>query len=220
MATYDLEEQEQLEELKTWWKLYGNWVMAFMLALAVAAISWQAWHYWRHEQAKAAALLFGTIQDAVAAHDAKKARDAAGTLIAQYPRQDYAVLGALLAARTQTDADDKTVDTQLAWAIDHADNAALRDLARLRLAARLLDSQRTDEALQQLHAEPIPEWAPRFLELKGDICAARGDMKAARSSWQQAADRSAALSGASPGWPSEYTDMLRTKINMLSEASS
>jgi len=27
MATYDLEEQEQIAELKAWWKQYGNLVM-------------------------------------------------------------------------------------------------------------------------------------------------------------------------------------------------
>ena len=37
MATYDLEEQEQLDELKTWWKMYGNIVTGILFAVALAA---------------------------------------------------------------------------------------------------------------------------------------------------------------------------------------
>jgi hypothetical protein len=33
MAAYDLEEQEQLDELKTWWKLHGNLVTNILLAI-------------------------------------------------------------------------------------------------------------------------------------------------------------------------------------------
>ena len=39
MATYDLEEQEQIAELKAWWKQYGNLVagVATVAALGVLA---------------------------------------------------------------------------------------------------------------------------------------------------------------------------------------
>lgn len=46
MAAYDLEEQEQLDELKTWWKQYGNLVTTAITVAAVAAVAWQGWNWW------------------------------------------------------------------------------------------------------------------------------------------------------------------------------
>ena len=41
MATYDLEEQEQLAELKAFWKQHGNLILiAIVAALAVVLAYW------------------------------------------------------------------------------------------------------------------------------------------------------------------------------------
>ncbi len=42
MATYDLEEQEQIAELKVWWQKYGQWVIAAAVAF-VLAVGGGAW---------------------------------------------------------------------------------------------------------------------------------------------------------------------------------
>ena len=53
MATHlDLEEQEQLDELKTWWKVYGNLVTAIVVALALAVLAWQGWNWWQRQQTR------------------------------------------------------------------------------------------------------------------------------------------------------------------------
>lgn len=41
MAAYDLEEQEQIAELKVWWKLYGNRLVnaATVIALVVDCVA-------------------------------------------------------------------------------------------------------------------------------------------------------------------------------------
>ena len=41
MATYDLEEQEQLAEMKAWWKQYGNLVVSLLTAASIGVIAWQ-----------------------------------------------------------------------------------------------------------------------------------------------------------------------------------
>ena len=77
-------------------------------------------------------------------------------------------MGALLAARVQVDAGDaKNARAQLAWAVENARDPGLRDLARLRLAAVMLDEKAYDEAMKQLAAEPGASFAPRFAELRG-----------------------------------------------------
>ncbi len=65
MATYDLEEQEQIDELKTWWKLHGMIVTAVVVALAVAVVGWQGWKWWQRSQSAQAAQLYGGVQQAL-----------------------------------------------------------------------------------------------------------------------------------------------------------
>jgi predicted negative regulator of RcsB-dependent stress response len=175
MATYDLEEQEQLDELKTWWKMYGNMVTAVLLAMAIAALGWQGWHWWQRQQAEKASALYAVAQEAMIKGDTRRTREVAGELIDKYSGTIYAGMGALLSAKAQTEGGDlKTAQVQLGWVAEHAKDQNLRDLARLRLAAILLDQNAYDEALKQLASPPTPKLAPRFGELKGDILAAQG----------------------------------------------
>jgi predicted negative regulator of RcsB-dependent stress response len=132
MATYDLEEQEQLDELKTWWKMYGNIVTGILVALALAVAGWQGWNWWQRQQAAQASAVFSALQAATAQRDAKRARELAGELIDKYSVTSYAGMGALLSARAQVDAGDaKSARVQLAWAAENARDPGLRDLARL-----------------------------------------------------------------------------------------
>jgi predicted negative regulator of RcsB-dependent stress response len=187
MATYDLEEQEQLDELKTWWKMHGNLVTGIMVALALAVVAWQGWNWWQRQQAAQASAVFSALQTASAQRDAKRARELAGELIDKYSVTNYAGMGALLAARAQVDAgDSKNARVQLAWAAENARDPGLRDLARLRLAAVMLDEKAYDDAIKQLAAEPDAAFAARFAELRGDIFAAQGKIAEARNAYDLA----------------------------------
>src|SRR5439155_26383636 len=95
----DLEEQEQVEELKAWWKLHGNFIAALALAVAVGFAGWQGWRGYQASQAAQASALYETLSKAAQANVAKALRDAAGTLVESYPRTLYASMGALVAAR-------------------------------------------------------------------------------------------------------------------------
>ena len=98
MAAYDLEEQEQLDELKTWWKMYGNLVTGILVVLALAVVGWQGWNWWQRQQSAQASALYSGVQTAVLQKDAKRARELAGELIDKYSSTAYAGMGALLAA--------------------------------------------------------------------------------------------------------------------------
>ena len=102
MAAYDLEEQEQLDELKTWWKMYGNLVTGILVALALAAVAWQGWNWWQRQQSVQASALYSGLQTAATQKDAKRARAVAGELIDIDSATSYAALGALLAALTRS----------------------------------------------------------------------------------------------------------------------
>ena len=90
MAAYDLEEQEQLDELKTWWKLHGNLVTNILLAIALVAAAWQGWNWWQRQQSAQASAVFSALQTAAMQRDAKRVRELAGELVDKYSITDYA----------------------------------------------------------------------------------------------------------------------------------
>jgi len=220
MATYDLEEQEQLDELKTWWKMYGNIVTGILVALALAVAGWQGWNWWQRQQAAQASAVFSALQAATAQRDAKRARELAGELIDKYSVTSYAGMGALLSARAQVDAGDaKSARVQLAWAAENARDPGLRDLARLRLAAVMLDEKAYDEAIKQLAAEPAASYAPRFAELRGDILAAQGKVAEARTAYDLVLTKFDALARDDENRQrGGYKEMVQTKRDSLGAA--
>ena len=221
MATYDLEEQEQLAELKTWWQQYGNRVTSIAVALALAVAAWQGWQWWQHQQSAKASVIYSGLQQAAGQKDAKRVKELAGELIEKYSGTSYAGMAALLSARMQVEAADlKTAKAELGWAQEHAHDAELRDLARLRLAALLLDEKAYDESLKLLTAEPGPSFAPRFAELKGDVLAAQGKADDAKAAYQAALNKiDEAQKNAGPAQrQGAYRELVLAKLESLGSA--
>jgi predicted negative regulator of RcsB-dependent stress response len=218
MAVYDLEEQEQLDELKTWWKQYGNLVTGGVLAVAVGMAGWQGWNLWQRNQSAQAAAIYGVLERAAATHDAKKARDATGELTDKFSMTSYAGMAALLSAKMQVEAGDlKTAKLQLGWALENARDRELRDLARLRLAGVLLDEKAYDEALKQLASEPAAPFAARYAELRGDILAAQGKTDEAKIAYQAALTKvdEAQKIAAADQHRGPYRELLQLKLESI-----
>lgn len=221
MATYDLEEQEQISELKTWWKMYGNLVTAILLAVSAGVVGWQGWNWYQRKQAAEASVIYAAVQKGAMEADAKRARDAAGELTEKYPGTTYAAMAALTSARMQFDAGDlKTARAQLQWVAEKARDKDLRDLGRLRLAHVLFDDKAQDEALKLLADEPVPAFAARFAELKGDILAVQGKKAEARAAYQVALAKQEAVekaAGSQVGRETQYRDLLQVKLDSLGD---
>ena len=186
----DLEEQEQVAELKAWWTQHGNLVLAVVIAAAVAVVGWQGWSWYQHNQAAQAGVLYDTLAKAAQAGDAKALRDAAGTLVESYPRTLYASMGALLAAKFYFERNDlKNAKAQLQWVIEHSPAEDFRDLARVRLAAVLVDEKAYDEALKLLDAPHAPAYDAQYAALKGDVLVAKNQLAEARAAYQSALEK-------------------------------
>lgn len=187
MATYDLDEQERLDELKAWWKRWGTLLM-FGLALAIAAAA--GWRYWQNHtttQTLEAATVYEKLTQSLAANDAKAARDAGSMLIDQYKGTAYAPRAALLLAKLNVVGKDlKSAQAQLEWAAANSKEPAVKDLARLRLAGVQLDQKQYDAALKTLSASHSDAFAPRFSDMKGDVLLAQGKQSEARVAFQSA----------------------------------
>jgi len=212
MAHLDLEEQEQIDSLKTWWKMYGNLFTSVVVAASIGAIGWQGWNWYQRSQSAQASAIYGVLEQAVATQDTAKVKAAAGELAEKFGRTSYAGLGALLAAKQSFEAGDlKTARAQLSWAADNGKDE-VRDLARLRLVAVLLDEKEYDAALKQLEATHAPVFAGRFLESKGDVLTAQGKKAEARAAYQAALDKGEAKAGPA-------RELLQQKLDSLGEAA-
>jgi predicted negative regulator of RcsB-dependent stress response len=193
----DLEEQEQVAELKAWWRQHGNLIVSVILAAAIAFAGWQGWRWYNTSQAAQAAAVFDTLVKAAQGGDAKALRDAAGTLIESYPRTMYATMGALVAARFHFDRNDaKSTKAQLEWVVEKAPTEDFRDIARLRLAAVLLDEKAHDEALKVLDAKHSPAYESQFAALRGDVLVAKNQPAEARTAYKLALEKAGNEQGA------------------------
>ncbi len=216
MAHLDLEEQEQIDSLKTWWKMYGNLVSGVLVAASIGVIGWQGWNWYQRSQAAQASAIYGVLEQGAALRDGQKVKAAAGELAEKFGGTSYAALGALVAARQSFEAGDlKTAKAQLTWAAENGKDE-IRDLARLRLASVLLDEKAYDEALKQLEAAHAAAFAARFLELKGDVLAASGRKPEARTAYKGALDKGGIREGRGGGAGRE---LLQQKLDNLGEAA-
>ncbi len=212
MAVYDLEEQEQISELKAWWVQYGKLVTAIAVAAALASVGWQGFRYYKNRQAGDAGALYFVLQQAAMQGDAQKTREAAGQIIEKFPSTAYAEMAALTSSGVLVEKGDaKSARAQLEWLLAKGSDPALKDIARLRLAALLLDEGAFDQALAQLTNAPAPALKARFEDLRGDVLAASGKPAEARSAYQAALD---ALSGDD----GEGGDTLREVIRVKQQA--
>jgi predicted negative regulator of RcsB-dependent stress response len=187
MATYDLEEQEQIAQLKGFWSHYGNLiVIAISVALLVVA-AWRFWGWYQTSQSVQAAAIYSELQKAAGANDAKKVRELAGSLLESHAGSLYAALGALISAKVHFDAGDlKTARVQLQWVADKARDPEVQAVARLRLAAVLLDEKAYDDALKALAAKPPASFEALFEDARGDVLLAQGKGADARAAYQAA----------------------------------
>lgn len=186
MAVYDLEEQEQIAALRSWWKQYGGWATGILLAVALGWLGWYGWQSYLKSQNAEASRIFLVLQQASAQQDTARVKQAAGELVSQYPRSQFSALGALLAASTLDAAGDaKSAEAQLNWVADNGKDA-LRGVARLRLAGIQMDQKDYEGALKTLSDKAPAGFAARYDAARGDVLAAQGKTVEARSSYDAA----------------------------------
>ena len=222
MAAYDLEEQEQIAEVRAWWKQYGNLLLNVVTVAAVVAASWQGWNWYQRKQSAEASAIYAELQNAAQQSDLQRVKVTSGELLEKYSGSPYAPLAALTAAKTLADnGDAKTARLQLAWAADKGKNE-VRDMARLRLAALLIDEKEYEPALKQLDAKPVAGFEARFADTRGDVFRAQGKTAEAVAAYRAAIDalKSAQVEpGDLQSWQQQsnavFRELLQQKIDAL-----
>ncbi|MDE2365733.1 MAG: tetratricopeptide repeat protein [Betaproteobacteria bacterium] len=187
MAVYDLEEQEKIDTLKSWWKTYGTLVTVVIAVFAAGVAGVQAWNYYQKQKAEQAAELYDSVLQVQASGDPKKIGDAARLLMEGFPSSGYASRAALISARASFEGGDlQTTKSRLQWTLDNSKEDELKDLVRLRLAGILLDEKKYGEALGLLDTKHGESFDGLYADLKGDILSATGKIAEARAAYQTA----------------------------------
>jgi len=192
---YDLEEQEQIETLRSWWKQYGNLVTWLLIAALGAYAAWSGWNYYQRSQAAQAGQLYDEITRAVAAKDTARVLRGATDMREKFSRTAYAEMAALTAAKAAFDANDLNgAKAQLQWVVDSGRDEEYRALARIRLAGVLLDEKAYDEGLKVLSADVPAGFAGALADRRGDLLMAQNKVAEARAAYQEALQKSDAKS--------------------------
>jgi len=211
MAAYDLQEQEQIDDLKAWWDRWGGTVSTGVVLAAVVVAGVQGWRWYNGKRAEEAGAMYQAVSAAIRKNDAPRSRDAIAQLEDKFAGTGYAPRAALLYARMLYDAGDKAgAKLQLQWAIDHAEEDEIKAIARYRLAQAQIDERAFDQALATLDAKHPDAFEGLYADLRGDALAAAGRTAEARSAYQVA---TAKLDS-----KSQYQQYVRVKLDALGGA--
>ena len=187
----DLQEQEQVDQLKAFWQQYGN-LITWTLILALGGFAaWNGWNWWQRDQGIKASSMFDELERAAQANDAERSARVFADLKERFPRTAYAQQGALLAAKVQAEKGQTDAAlASLAWASDNASEDETRSIARLRAAGLLIEKKQYDAALAQLDAAASGKYAKEFEALladrRGDVLLAQGKKDEARKAFELA----------------------------------
>jgi predicted negative regulator of RcsB-dependent stress response len=199
MASYDLQEQDQIEELKAWWARYGGAIATALVIGAIVVIGIQGWRWWTGKRAEDASVLYSAVSQAVSTRDGAKAKDAMRDLADRYAKMLY------------DSGDRKGASAQLSWVVDHSTEDELKAIARYRLAGIQIDDKQYEAALATLDAKHPAPFDGLYDDLRGDALAALGRTADARSAYQ------AALAKLDP--KSQYRGYLQIKLESLPGAA-
>lgn len=209
---YNFEEEEQLEAFKAFWGKYGNTILTVVTVVLLAIAGWRGWAWYQNDRSARAAVVYAQLRTAAETNDATRVAAAAQALQDDFSGTAYARMGSLLAAQAQS-ADDDQQDAlaNLRWIVDKGGDEIFVLVARLRLAALLIDTQAWDEAERALAGEVPTAFAGLFADRRGDLAIARGQADAARAAYSDAL--------AKLGPASALTRLVQLKLDSLGTGS-
>ena len=176
-SNLDLQEQEQLDELKAFWNQYGNLITWAITLVLAGFAAFNGWQWWQQRQAVGAAGMFSELDAAVQAGDAERSARVFQDMKDRFGRTALAQQAALLTAKVQVDkGQGDAARATLEWLIAEAGDQGYGPLARIRLGAVKLARGQVDQALADLGAATGADlelaegqfWLGRALLAKGE----------------------------------------------------
>lgn len=171
MASHlDLEEQEQIDDLKHFWNKYGSALTWVLIAALLTYSAYTGWQYWQRKQAAQASVLFETVERSVQSADQALLTRALSDMQDKFSSATYTQHASLMGAKffAEHQAMD-AAEKNLIWVKDHSSDEGLVSLARLRLSALAMESKKWDQAREVLKNSFPKAFEPLSLDRLGDI---------------------------------------------------
>jgi predicted negative regulator of RcsB-dependent stress response len=183
----DLEEQEQLDQIKHFWNQHGSLITWVVTAALAAYASWGGYQYWAQSQSVQAATLFDEVEKASISKNSERIAAAFADLSNKFPGTVYAAQAALLQAASRAEVSDwEGAVRALDWVVKNTKDEGLLSVASLRLAGIQLQQSRLDEALKTLDRSFPEAFSGLVNDRKADILAAKNNPKEARAAYDVA----------------------------------
>jgi predicted negative regulator of RcsB-dependent stress response len=183
----DLEEQEQLDQIKAFWSQYGNMISAALIIVFGTIAAYNGYNYWQRSQALQASSMYDEVERAVKAGDAVKVERAFADMKDKFGSTVYAQQAALLAARSLQDkGNTDAAKAALGWVAEKSGDESYKAVAKLRLAGLLMESKSYDDALKQTEGSFSKEFAALVADRRGDIYMAQGKKAEAKLEYEKA----------------------------------
>ena len=183
----DLEEQEQLDELKHFWKRFGNLITWVLIVVLGAFAAWNGYQYWQRSQAAQASVMYDEVERAIQAGDTTKIERSLADMKDRFGSTLYAQQAGLLGAKALYDKGNlDAARAALTGVANNASDEGYQAIAKVRLAGLLLEKKSYDEALQQLSGTFPKDFAALADDRRGDIFSAQGKKSEAKAEYQKA----------------------------------
>ena len=186
-----LEEQQELDNFKYFWKSTGRWLFALLIAAALGYLGYTMYKSHKASQSQEAAEVLAKIVDKMQAKASQAEVNAElANLQQNYSDSIAAAQATLMAAATEYDARRYDVaEGHLNWVLKNQKAPLVQALAAQRLGIVLLQQKKYDAAIAALNTKVEADFEPLLLEAKGDVYAAQNKTKEAAQSYQQALEK-------------------------------
>ena len=198
----NITEEQQVEQIKAWWKENGK---AVVLGTVIGLGGLFGWRYYQSEVQSAkeqASDAYTQVVNRLESGSESAIADVQA-FIAAHESSQYSVLASLQLAKAQVDNGDlDAAAEQLSWAIANTQDVAILPIAQTRLARIYAEQDAFDKALSELDKVTAESWAAKVAELRGDVLLQKGETQAAREAYV-----SAQQLGASPALQIKLDDL-------------
>lgn len=212
-----LDEKEQAELLRQWFKENWLWLVTGVALGLGGLYGWQGWNAYLDGKSQEAGQRFGAMLQALERNDRAAGEQIAAEIAAKYDATPYADQTELVLARADVEAGelDKAAG-RLRTVMEESDDPELALVARIRLARVQRALGHHDAALATLDGAKSPAVDARLNEVRGDILYDKGDRAAALAAYRQALAQSPA--GAADGLVD--AGLLQLKVDEIEAAGS
>jgi len=180
-------EEQQIEQLKDWWKENGT---PLMVGAALGLSGFFGWKFYTEEQIayqEAASTLYISVTEELEKDDKGPLIKNANAVKNNFPDSSYAILSVFHLAKIAVDkADLDSASEELNWVLENHGGSELASIAKIRLARILIAQKKAKQAIELLDFDSDSGYFEVANLIKGDALLALGNKAEALEAYNAA----------------------------------